>query len=49
MAAEGGHIDFMFLAPPFPGHWIRYCRLQHLGKKTQYSVDYEVKGENMQL
>ena len=25
MAAEGAHIDFMFLAPPpLPGRWIRY-------------------------
>ena len=26
MAAEGGHIDFMFLGPPLPGRWIRYCK-----------------------
>ena len=25
MAAEGGRLDFMFLAPPLPGRWIRYC------------------------
>ena len=25
MAAKGGRIDFMFLAPPLPGRWIRYC------------------------
>ena len=25
MAAEGGRIDFMFLGPPLPGRWIRYC------------------------
>ena len=24
MAAKGGRIDFMFLAPPPPSHWIRY-------------------------
>ena len=29
MAAKGGRIDFMFLAPhPLPGHWIRYWSLQ---------------------
>ena len=25
MAAEGSRIDFMFLGPPLPGRWIRYC------------------------
>ena len=25
MAAKGGRIDFMFLGPPLPGRWIRYC------------------------
>ena len=25
MAAEFGCIDFMFLGPPLPGRWIRYC------------------------
>ena len=25
MAAKSGHIDFMFLGPPLPGHWICYC------------------------
>ena len=24
MATKGGRIDFMFLAPPLPGRWIRY-------------------------
>ena len=25
MATKGGCIDFMFLGPPLPGRWIRYC------------------------
>ena len=25
MAAKGGRIDFMFLGPPLPSRWIRYC------------------------
>ena len=24
MAVEGGCLDFMFLGPPLPDHWIRY-------------------------
>ena len=24
VAAKGGRVDFMFLAPPPPGRWIRY-------------------------
>ena len=35
MAAKGGHIDFMFLAPLPPRRWIRCCNvLQKLKTKT---------------
>ena len=30
MATKGGCIDFMFLTPPLPGHWIRYCAVRVL-------------------
>ena len=29
MVAKGSHIDFMFLGPPLPGRWIRYCWYCH--------------------
>ena len=35
MAAEGGRIDFMFLGPPSPGRWIRYCAMVKLANFCQ--------------
>ena len=28
MVTEFGRIDFIFLAPPLPGRWIRYWKLR---------------------
>ena len=44
MATKGGRIDFMFLAPPLPGCWIRYWDSPFY-IQTQYRLDrsYSVK------
>ena len=39
MAAKGGHIDFMFLAPPPPpGRWIRCCQDTKRYKYKKYTL-----------
>ena len=38
MAAKGGRIDFMFLGPPLPGRWIRYC--DSFGSESAHTVPH---------
>ena len=35
MATKGGRIDFMFLGPPLPGRWIRYCAQEFAHKSAK--------------
>ena len=47
MAAKGGRIDFMFLAPLPPGRWIRYCHLpitNSVNKVCAYIIDLLLAG-----
>ena len=44
MAAKGGRIDFMFLGPPLPGHWIRYCF--HIVKNTLQLLEMRISSKN---
>ena len=38
MATEGGRIDFMFLGPPLPGRWIRYCNAHLMQYLNKYKI-----------
>ena len=42
MAAEGGRIDFMFLGPPLPGRWIRYCILWPIDQTSKGNVAHAI-------
>ena len=42
MAAKFGRIDFMFLGPPLPGHWIRYCCSRAIVSKVHISDAYKL-------
>ena len=45
MAAKGGRIDFMFLGPPLPGRWIRYCidLAKHSNLFAKFSCSHKIK------